>query len=232
MQRIMIVDVSEIYAEAIARVFRAEFDVKVCCDGISAQELLPRFRPDVLIISFTLPYRDGLTVLQESDFRPSVIIGLSSLVNDYIIRRAESLGVCYLLQRPTANTVRVRVLDILKQRAEQPYTLDEETSFHLHILNFNTKLEGYRLLLAAIPLYARDPGQLLSKELYPAVAHLNGVKDPRAVERAIRQAICAAWRRHDRVVWSKYFPFGPNYKIPCPSNKVFISRLAEMIKET
>ncbi len=84
---------------------------------------------------------------------------------------------------------------------------------------------GYRQLMTAIPLFAKDPRQSLSKEIYPAVAAAIGCGDWKAVEHSIRRAILSAWQYRDPTIWSKYFSDG---KKP-PSNKLFISVLARHI---
>ena len=80
---------------------------------------------------------------------------------------------------------------------------------------------GYRQLLTAIPLFARDPRQSLSKELYPAVAEALGYSDWKTIEYSIRRAISGAWSHRDPAAWKKYFPSDKK----APSNKVFISAM-------
>ena len=228
MQRILIADMSEVFAAALEKAFRTEFEVRTCCDGISAQELLLSFQPDVLILNFTLPYKDGLTVLQEAAFVPAVILGIANYLNPYIVQTALELGVGYILQMPTVNTVRLRVTDML-QAKQGVHSPEEETKLHLHCLGIPSHLDGYRYLLAGIPLFHEDSRQLLTKELYPAIAAICGCKDVRSVEHSIRTAIERAWQHYDPNVWVKYFSPGANGKIACPSNKAFIARLAQML---
>jgi len=121
---------------------------------------------------------------------------------------------------------------LLAQRRETSVVEPEEqTALHLHILHVQTHREGYRQLLAAVPMLIRDPGLRVSKELYPTIARELGYSDGRAVERSIRSSITAAWNMRDEAVWSRYFPQDSNGHIPCPSNKQFISRTAQMIRD-
>lgn len=85
--------------------------------------------------------------------------------------------------------------------------------------------EGYKHLCIAIPLFASDRGMSFSKELYPEIAQRLEGSDGRAVEHAIRNAICYAWQNRAPEVWDEYF----SDKRP-PSNKCFISTLAELLK--
>ena len=77
-----------------------------------------------------------------------------------------------------------------------------------------------------MPMFAENPQQLLTKELYPAVAGICGCKDSRSVEHSIRKAIHAAWQHRDIAIWRKYF----TDRNICPSNKEFICRLAEILQ--
>lgn len=229
MRRILIADMSEAFAAALEKVFCAEFDVRTCMDGETAQELLLSFQPDVLILNFTLPYKDGLTLLQEAAYIPPVVLGIATYISDYIQQTAFYLGVGYILQMPTVNTVRVRVLDMLNTY-ENKQTPEAAVKLHLHILGIPTHLDGYRYLLTGIPLFAKDPNQRLSKELYPNIAAACGCNDPRSVEHSIRTAIETTWKHHNPAVWAKYFLPAKNGKIACPTNKAFIACLSQMIQ--
>ena len=72
-------------------------------------------------------------------------------------------------------------------------------------LSVPTHKTGYQQLLSAIDLYARDPGQSLSKELYPAVAETLGYEDWKSVEHSIRRAILTGWQHRDPILWQQYF---------------------------
>ncbi len=231
MRKLLIADSSEPFTNALKNAFRGEFDIRICQDGKTALELLASFCPDALILNLMLPFKDGLTVLQETAYVPPAVLALTNYSSDYIVRAAAQLGVDYILTMPCVNAVCVRLLDLLQQSPvpKRKSTPQNETAVHLHILNFTTRRDGYQQLCAGIPLFSRDPNQRLTKELYPAVAELCGSKDGRAVEHSIRCAIETAWKSRDDAVWAKYFPQNADGNIPCPSNKTFISRLAELL---
>ena len=86
---------------------------------------------------------------------------------------------------------------------------------------------GYKQLCIAIPAYAVNDTQTLSKELYPLIASKMGYCDWRAVEHSIRDAIVYAWKRRDPVIWAKYFPS----RHKPPSNKLFIATIAAQIQQ-
>ena len=230
MRRLLIADASEPFTDALTEVFRNEFELRICHDGEEALEALLSFQPDVLVLNLWLPFKDGLTVLQESAHRPGVILAISTYINTYIENRAGELGVQYIMPMPSVNAVRVRLMDMVATMALPKRDLSGQTVVLLHTLGFHTHLDGYRQLCIGIPLYARNPSISLSKELYPAVATELGLPDARAVERSIRNAIEDAWKHRDPAVWVKYFLPKPDGMIPCPTNKAFLSHLAEMLE--
>lgn len=223
MLKLLIADMSEEFTGAVEKILHNEFEMKICQDGETALELLHDFKPDVLIIHLLLPFKDGLTVLQESTHKPRVVLAMTHYLPPYAEKRAVDLGVQYLLFSPTVETLRVRLMDLI---AETQPREDTRVAVHLHTLGFRTNLDGYRQLCEAIPLYAQNPGMLLSKELYPAIGEIFSLPDCRTVEHSVRKAITDAWSRRNPIIWEKYFPGA----VKAPTNKVFISKLSEMSK--
>lgn len=231
MLKLLIADSAEPYAAALADVFSSEFETRICTDGESALTELLEFRPEVLILNLQLPYKDGLTVLQEAAYLPRHILATTSFLSPYVERCASSFGVAYTMITPSVATVRVRIMDMVHREDtfDQPMDLLAAVTTHLHILNFMTHMDGYHQLCKAIPLYYNDPNQRLTKELYPAVAEACSCTDGRSVEHSIRKAIEAAWKVRNLPIWSKYFPLNDSGDITCPTNKEFISRLVQML---
>ena len=103
----------------------------------------------------------------------------------------------------------------------------DATTAMLHELGISIHRLGYVYLSIAVPCYASDNTQSLSKELYPYVAkQLDKYTKWHAVERSIRAVVLEAWNRRDPVVWEWYFP---RYK-KVPTNKQFIAVVAERIR--
>ena len=104
----------------------------------------------------------------------------------------------------------------------------EKTDFTvsmLHELCRGVHRLGYIHLTLAVPMYARDKTQSLSKEIYPPIAARFGYADWHCVERSIRTAILDAWERRDPEVWRRYFP----EETKASTNKKFIAALAERL---
>jgi DNA-binding response OmpR family regulator len=227
--KLLIADASEPYTEALEAVFKNECDLRICYDGESALEMLLSFRPDVLAINLSLPFKDGFTVLQESAYRPEMILAVTHLRSPYVEHTAAELGVQYLMVSPSIKSLRVRLMDMLNSMDTQKKDLYSQTAIQLHILNFRTHLDGYHQLRVGIPMFFDNPDISLSKELYPAIAAHFQLSDFRTVEHSMRHAIVDAWHHKDPIVWAGYFPPGADGKIPCPTNKNFFAAIAEKL---
>ena len=231
MQKLMIIDGSEYFVAALEDALADEFHISSCCDGEAALDLIQRICPDILVINLSLPHKDGITLLQQSQFHPSIILAITGYISSYIEHRLGELGVDYTMLMPSLTALCLRIRDLAQHASAQASADDPHsiTAHHLHLLNIPTHRDGYRHLLVAIPLFAKNPQQFMTKELYPQVAKLCGCRDGRAVEHSIRKAIHAAWEHRDNTIWRKFFIPGPRGSIPCPSNKEFICRLAELL---
>lgn len=231
MQKLMIADSSEVFISLLEAALADQFQICVCSDGQDALALLQSFQPDILVLNLSLPHIDGMTLLQQSAFRPPIILTIAGYLSNYIEHSLGELGVDYTMIAPSIPALCLRLQDLANRYTQQPDRSDPHAivAHHLHLLNFPSHRDGYRQLLVAIPLFAKNPQQFMTKELYPEVAKLCSCRDGRAVEHSIRKAIQSAWTHRDNAVWRKYFSPGPRGSIPCPSNKEFICRLAELL---
>lgn len=110
------------------------------------------------------------------------------------------------------------------------YSFESQQQAHavrlLQELGIPCHLLGYQQLCIALPSYAQNSTQSLSKELYPIIAEQLLIPDWRAVEHAMRSAILHAWLHGDPTVWKRYFPRSQK----APSNKIFLATLSEYLK--
>ena len=163
--------------------------------------------------------------------RIPVTLAITNHISAYIAQSVTALGVDYTLITPSVDAVVSCLQDFIQQYSSPNDALDihAQVVHHLRLLGIPTHLDGYRQLCLALPEYAANPQQRLTKELYPAVAALCQCVDGRSVEHSIRKAIRSAWLHRDNAIWRKYFPMGSGGSIPCPTNKAFICRLAELL---
>lgn len=228
MDKLLIVARSETLRIQLREALGKNYAVTDCGDGATALELLDSVRPDALILDVELPYADGLSVLEEATCQPEVVLCLATFATDYTLLRAADLGVKYVLTKPCPIRIIAKHLDYMcaarYRTPALPPSHQAQASMLLQDLGIDLGSDGGFQLRIAIPLFAQDPAQRIVKELYPAVQSLcrNGTGD---VEYTMRRAIQSAWENRDTVLWAKYFPGATK----CPSNKVFIARMAHVI---
>lgn len=228
MVRLLIAHSSELFTDMLVRRLQDSMEICVCHDGSRVPELLQSFQPEAMVLDLHLPRKDGLTILRQYSDLPRTILGTTGYCSLYMQRTAYMLGVNQLLLMPTASNLAASLASLLQQ-AQDPFCkpdIREQTRRFLQELNFSPHLDGYKQLSVALPLFAADPRQGLSKELYPAVAEILQSGDWRTVERSIRTAIRNAWLNRDPAVWTRYFP----ESVDCPNTKRFLCCLAERIE--
>lgn len=235
-RKLLIAEGSEDLRTALADLFRGSCQVQTCSDGNEARQALCRFSPDVMVLDLMLPGLDGITLLQwarDQGICPTVL-ATTRFCNDYVAESAQRLGVSYLMIKPCSlNAIAARVADLNRRIPTKTVTgQDPEARVGalLLALGIPTKLRGSVYLRQAILLYARDPLQSITKMLYPEVAKCCGCA-PSHVERCIRSAVDAGWKKRDNEIWKLYFRQDGEGRVQRPSNGAFISRLAESLDE-
>lgn len=231
---VLIADGSDIFCEVLTQTLGSAYDVRTCQGGNETLELVRSFKPDVLVLDLMLPGMDGISLLQKIaalDKGPK-ILATTRFVSDYLAAAMEKLNVGYIVHKPCdIQDLAARVADLTMYLRGAPVTRADprtEVSNQLLSLGVPTKLRGYGCLREAVLLMARDPGQSITKELYPTVADLCGGTAAQ-VERAIRGAIQAAWENRDEKAWRQYFQPGPDGQISRPTNAAFITCLANRL---
>ncbi len=234
MRKLLIADGIEESRVALETLLQNRCEVRSCADGETALALLRDFSPDIFVVDLMIPKTDGLSIIQQLRQweMQTMILAQTSLASPYVMERLQRLEVDYVMQKPCQmQALEVRICDFLAQLQDtvpRNPTGDMVIPSLLMSLGFSPKLDGYGYLVEAIPLYARDPSQAITKELYAEVGHLRQ-KEASLVERSIRSAIDKAWRERDEAVWRQYFRCAPNGAVPRPSNGAFIARMAQLL---
>lgn len=222
MKTVLLVIESQEFCQRIAKALKSDYNVLVCNDTDTASDLM-HHNPDAMILQLDLPCVDGLTFLESLSWKPGVMLSLSVNYTPYSAQKLRDLGVGYSLRMPcTLRAVLDRFHDLMKEQDSDQWDDQSIISGHLQRLGIPCHDKGGKQLRVAIPLYAQDPQQKISGELYPAVAKICG-STPRGVEHAMRRSIMDAWDQRDPKSWAEYFPRRKRY----PSTKIFISALAE-----
>ncbi len=234
MMKLMIADGTEESRQALEAAFRDRCIVMACADGQTALERLQQFVPDILVVDLMLPRSDGLSVLHQlrQMGTKTMVLAQTSLDSPYVMDSLQRLEVDYAVVKPCPlKAMELRILDFMAQLQDapvQPQNDGQLTANLLIALGFPPKLDGYAYLVEAVPLYAQDPSQAITKELYVAVGALYN-KEAALVERSIRSAIDKAWRERDEEIWRQYFRCAPDGTVPRPSNGTFIARMAQVL---
>jgi len=100
MKRLLIASQSKNIAGILAEYFQKEYEVYTCTDGNIAIQLLQTITPDILIIGLTLSDITGLSVLQQTTYKPPVIIAFTNYLTDSILQEVQTLGAGAVIRFP------------------------------------------------------------------------------------------------------------------------------------
>ena len=232
MKRILLA-MGQTQAESIAERLEGPFDVLICRDAFEIVEVLEGYHPDVMVMDLMLPGMDSCSVLQiiRDVGACARIVALSTYIGAYTAEMLERLNVCHLSKLPCDSSYLAgRIADIAYWETEEE-KISHKIRNILTALSFKINIESYRFTECAIALFAQDPTQALTSQLYPAVARLCGGTVTQ-VERAIRISIESAWKNGNEKVWRLYFGTGRNGKASKPSNGDFLARMALCLNDT
>ncbi|MGE5558045.1 MAG: sporulation transcription factor Spo0A [Bacillota bacterium] len=208
--------------------------VGIAYDGLKALELLEEFAPDVLILDITMPYLDGIGVMERLQSlrlpkKPKVII-LTAFEQEAMIKRLLEMGADYYVVKPfDVNILFSRIRQFCEPTGIQVQTtmMKEETlpesgtagqeSEHflemkvtklLHDMGIPVHLRGYAYLREAIVMAVRNIELIgnITKNLYPQLAEKYQTSCS-GVESAIRHTIELGWQRGNKKYLEEFFAF-------------------------
>ena len=234
MLKLLIADAGEEFRQALADQLRGTYRIRVCQEGHQTLEMLLAYKPDLLVLDMMLPGLDGVSILEAAHscgLKP-MVLAVSKWSNDYMVRAASKYNLGYMMTKPCdVKAVAARLKDLAEQLdPEDVGCPDPRTTVSNILLNlgFSTKLQGYAFLREAILEMAGNPGQSVTKVLYPAVGKRYGAND-KQVERCIRSAIGKAWQQRDETMWRWYFPVSAGNELERPTNTELIATIADRI---
>ena len=234
MRKVLIADASEQWRELLERALGEGYHVRTSPDGLRTLALAEEFEPDVLVMDLMLSGTDGLSVLKALEGRPNRprIIVTGRYFSNFITNALERYQVDDMILKPCAvQTITDRVAEVLELeedegvQSQDPY--DYITALLVN-LGAPTSQQGFRFLRTGILLLMEDPGQQLTKSLYPAIAAQYGTSNIN-VEKGLRTTVTTAWLGRRDNVWRAYFPPAPNGQIPKPTAGQFMSRLTDAV---
>ncbi|HBE80550.1 MAG TPA: sporulation transcription factor Spo0A [Firmicutes bacterium] len=227
----------------------------VAFDGLEALKVVENLKPDVLILDITMPYLDGIGVLERlADYpdRPIVIV-LTAFEQETMIQRLTTLGATYYMVKPfDANTLFERIRQFMAihptpirgaktQNESNTYTLhghrekstnelELEVSKLFHEMGIPAHFRGYAYLRDAIIIATKEVEVLgnITKNLYPRIAE-KYQSTASGVESAIRHTIEIGWERGNTDFMEDFFGF-ENQKNRFPTSASFIAKIADKLR--
>lgn len=234
MLNVLIADGDGEFGKGLRKLLSDNFSVEICRDGRKALKKLAGWNPDVILLNLRLPNVDGLEVLQiyRNSGGTAKVFVLSDYMGEYVLSRLEMLEVSGVFTVPcalgsVATCIREAGFRILYDDRED-WRMDLELDRMLLSLGFSMGPMRYSCVYEAVRAKCGDFESTVTKGVYPIAAkHVGG--NPSQVEKAIRNAIRAAWDTGDRSVWRMYFAPGTEGTLNCPTNDAFITRIARIL---
>lgn len=227
--RVLLTDEDSFIANNLAGYLQKNFDVIVCTESQQLLKRICEFEPDVLLLDLCLPGSDAFELI--STIRASgntmEIVATSRFSADYAAQALERFGVFHLIMKPFRNEFVTTCIYAAVQKRCQ-WDVELELYSILGSLSFQLGTNRARCVAEGILLWHRSNGNIATKQLYLELAHLYD-KSATSFEKAIRDAIHHAWNRGNRNLWAAYFPEQNTLRQRCPSNEVFIARMAQCL---
>ena len=220
-----------------------EFDVVgIVHVGEQALEKIQDLEPDVILLDITMPYLDGLGVLEslktlKLHTKPKVFV-ITAFGSDGLLSRLLALGADYFLVKPFRLEVLVERLKqfssndtsvIVDEEAlsqETPLTAEQRVIEILHKMGVPPHFKGFAYLKDAVLMYMKEGYYAggLSKEMYPALAEKYRTTMS-GVEAGIRNALAAAWENGNTEFIKRLCE--PYCEERMPTNSLIIARIVE-----
>lgn len=236
MRKALIVIYSNEVRIELEKLLKRDYTVIACSDSLAALDVLQTCEPDVLVLDLELPVLDGLSLLSTAGSNiPKCTIALTTSPSNYVVHSAIELGAAFVALKPfSIQSIAQHIYRLCHNQSlveSRRYDPQAIVSRYLIELGIPQELDGFKQLKAGIPLFAQDPSQKMLTELFPKIAELTGYNSPSQIERSIRSAIQAGFRRGNRKTWLKYYPLQPDGMFKAPTAKQFIACLAEKLLE-
>ncbi len=235
--RILLVDDNRLWLQTLKSELAKhhELDVFIADNGISALEMIKNFSVDIVLSGVVMHGFDGFALLeaiQHLNIKPPMIMFMSLLCNDDIIKRASAFGVTYFFRKPVSpETIYDRINFFISDKKENIFLPeDAETIAGRIIKDFGipANIGGYKFVRDSIIFSIEHENEVcrITKNVYPAVAEKYGTT-PARVERSIRNAIATSWHRADK---NAIFDIFGNTTGDKPTNGEFIAAVAEKVR--
>lgn len=221
-------------------------------DGEGGLASIRKYNPDVVIMDFLLPGRDGIAVMEEANSWGDRNIRFLIKANDIQIRflenakqgRLQNVYVYVVNENQKDMKLTECINAALKSKRRDVYIykkdnnpigdkskLEVMVTEIIHEMGVPAHIKGYQYLRSSIIMAVQDMDILnsITKQLYPSIAKEYSTTSSR-VERAIRHAIEVAWSRGNTEVIDELFGYSMNNGKNKPTNSEFIALIADKIR--
>jgi len=231
MLKILIIDNSEAVRTYLTKQLSDLAQIIACDTDVSVPEQVCNFDPNIIMLDMMLKGQDSFEVIQaiRSSGRNPLILATVDHCSEFVRARLQSLRVDHVVCRPYRLTaLSARLQEMIQFALELSHIWQDNAQLAndaLFALGLQLNKSGYPCVHSALLLVMENPHIAITKELYPMVAAVCGGSTKR-VERAIRSDIQKAWENRDSRIWQLYFAADGRKKEKCPSNGVFLGRVA------
>lgn len=256
--RILVADNNKDLCAALKEHIELQDDMELAglaYDGLEALELASATLPDIIVLDITMPYLDGIGVLErlgqlDLDPRPKVII-LTAFEQESMIQRLIGLGASYYMVKPfDVNTLFERIRQFSRTKDSQANVWEErhearprarektvtelelEVSKLFHEMGIPAHFRGYAYLRDAVIIAVREVEVLgnITKNLYPRIAEKYR-STTSGVESAIRHTIEIGWQRGNPDFMDRFFGYSTdNGRGRFPTSASFIAKVADKLR--
>jgi len=115
MKSVLIATPLEAFNTSLSKALESNYRIHTCSAGTECLALIDQLHPDILILYLSLPAMDGLSILNQATYKPRISLGLTNLVTEKIVLKAESLGIKGLILIPCSTS---HVVNRLEQLAK------------------------------------------------------------------------------------------------------------------
>lgn len=253
--KVLLADDNKDFCELMKKALEKQEDINVidiANNGMEAYKKIVDLNPDVVVLDCIMPHIDGLGVLEklgnENLDKLPIIIVLSAMMEEDIVKQALRLGAKYYIAKPfdmEALIKRIRILKIEEDTSNKKLiiknnninipnntvSVEIKVTNILHEIGVPASIRGYHYMREAILMAIEDIDVLnyITKELYPSIAKKCNTTSSR-VERAIRHAIEVAWSRGRIESIEKLFGYTVNTQKGKPTNSEFIAIIADRLR--
>lgn len=228
--RVIVTDEDAFVAENLKQCLCDHFEVIVCTDSRQLMETIHIFDPDILLLDLYLPGNDAIELISaiRASGNTMEIVAVSRTYSVYIDELLKRLGVFRLIVKPHSKEV---VLSAMCAAARMRGECDKELEIQnvLGSLGFQLGTNRTTCVTEGVLLWYRSDGDFSTKQLYLELAQRDN-RTATGVEKAIRDAIHHAWNHSNRSLWKLYFSTYSVDNLHCPSNEVFIARMAQCLR--